>query len=188
MMKSVIVFGSRYGTAEKYAKVLSERLEIPCVDYRKWEAERYDAILYVGSLYAGNARGLAKTLKRPFVEDAKKILIITVGLADPKDQKNLERIEKNLYRQLPEKLHTKVENFHVRGKLDYPSLNLKHRTMMKFLYYALKRKPEEEQNEEMKAFIANYDRSVDFVDFDALDPAIERYSRLMEEYEQRSEK
>lgn len=34
-MKSVIIFGSQYGSAKQYAEAMSKKLNIDCFDYRK---------------------------------------------------------------------------------------------------------------------------------------------------------
>jgi len=181
-MKSVIIFGSQYGSAKQYAEVLSEKLNIDCFDYRKLKSDKkYDIIIYVGSLYAGGVLGLAKTLKGYSANTLKKILIITVGIADPNDIENAENIQNNIYKQLPRHLNKNIELFHVRGSLNYSKLNLKHKTMMKFLYHFSKKIPIEKQNEETKMFIATYNQMVDFVDFNSLECVIERYSQLMKE-------
>lgn len=105
-MKSVIIFGSQYGSAKQYAEVLSEKLNIDCFDYRKLKSDKkYDIIIYVGSLYAGGVLGLAKTLKGYSANTLKKILIITVGIADPNDIENAENIQNNIYKQLPSVLY-----------------------------------------------------------------------------------
>ena len=181
-MKSVIIFGSQYGSAKQYAEAMSKKLNIDCFDYRKMKSDKkYDVILYVGSLYAGGVLGLAKTLKRYSANDLKKILIITVGIADPNDIENVENIKDSIYKQLPRHLNNNIELFHVRGSLDYSKLNLKHKTMMKLLYHFSKKLPIEEQSEETKTFIATYNQTVDFVDFNSLECVIERYLQLIKE-------
>lgn len=111
----------------------------------------------------------------------KKILIITVGIADPNDIENVENIKNSIYKQLPRHLNNNIELFHVRGSLDYSKLNLKHKTMMKLLYHFSKKLPIEEQSEETKTFIATYNQTVDFVDFNSLECVIERYLQLIKE-------
>lgn len=44
-----IVYGSHYGTTERYAQELSRRIGIPAVDYRKMgEISSQDTIIYLG--------------------------------------------------------------------------------------------------------------------------------------------
>ena len=179
-MKSVILYGSQYGSARKYAEVLSEKLNVACFDYRKLKSvKKYDIVLYVGSLYAGGVLGLRETFKGHSVKDWKKILIITVGIADPNDIENSRKIEANTYKQLPVDFNKNIELFHVRGRLDYSKLNLKHKVMMKLLYHYSKRIPLEEQNEETRTFIATYNQKLDFIDFNSLEGIIERYSQII---------
>lgn len=179
-MKSVILYGSQYGSARKYAEALSEKLNVDCFDYRKLKsAKKYDIVLYVGSLYAGGVLSLRETFKGHSVNDWKKILIITVGIADPNDIENSRKIEANTYKQLPANFHKSIELFHVRGSLDYSKLNLKHKVMMKLLYQCSKRIPLEEQNEETRTFIETYNHKVDFIDFKSLNCIIERYSQII---------
>jgi len=52
---------------------------------------------------------------------------------------------------------------------------------MKLLYHFSKKLPIEEQSEETKTFIATYNQTVDFVDFNSLECVIERYLQLIKE-------
>ena len=46
-----------------------------------------ETIIYVGGLYAGGVRGMAKTVKKISTVKCKRFVVITVGLADPDDEK-----------------------------------------------------------------------------------------------------
>ena len=55
-MKSLIIYGSQYGTAKAYATKLSEITEIPCISYENIKAVSYThldvykrQLLYLGS-------------------------------------------------------------------------------------------------------------------------------------------
>ena len=49
-----IVYGSHYGTTERYAQELSRRVGIPAMDYRRMgEISSQDTVIYLGGLYAG---------------------------------------------------------------------------------------------------------------------------------------
>lgn len=178
-MKSVIIFGSKYGSARKYAMTLSEKLNLDVYDYSKITMdEEYDLILYVGSLYAGGVLGLKQFLKRTNGCNLKKMFIITVGISDPNNIKNIRNLENNVYKQLPKNLDKEVELFHVRGKLDYSQLSLKHKIMMKLLYHHAKKIPFEKQDEETRLFISTYNKKVDFIDLNSLEVIIDRYVKI----------
>ena len=91
-MDPVILYGSRYGNARRYAEVLGEREGIPVLPFRQAaDLNRFDTILYIGSLYAGRVTGLSKTMRRKDCA-GKRIIILTVGLADGEKEKNAVNI------------------------------------------------------------------------------------------------
>ena len=64
-MDEIIVYGSQYGSAEKYAKELAKRLEFECIRFEDMkDINAYETIIYIGSLYAGGVQGMKKTLKK----------------------------------------------------------------------------------------------------------------------------
>ena len=63
-MEHIIVYGSQYGSARRYAEKLSERINIPAVSYKKArDLSGMKTMIYLGSLYAGGVLGLTKTLR-----------------------------------------------------------------------------------------------------------------------------
>ena len=172
-MRTVIVYGSQYGTAKRYAEALAGRTESEirsCEDLK--DLDVYDNIVFIGALYAGGVLGLKKTLSGIHDLQNKKIVIATVGLADPNDRENTETIRNSLKKQLSENIFIHARIFHLRGGIDYSRLNLKHRTMMALLYGKAKGLPEEKKTAEVKAMIDTYGKRVDFVDFGSLAPII----------------
>lgn len=169
-MERIILYGSEYGTSEAYAKALSARTGIPAISYQDaGDMDHYDAVIYLGALYAGGVLGLSKTVKRIRDVSSKAIVIITVGLADPEDEENIANIRKNLERQLPQEVFSRAAVFHLRGGIDYSNLHLTHKTMMRLLYEKAKNLPEEKKNAEVRAMIATYGQRVSFVDLSRLD-------------------
>ena len=173
-MKSVIIYGSCYGTTEKYAQEMSHMTGIECVSYEKVnDIDAYDKIIYLGGLYAGGVLGLSKTLKKLTDPTGKEIVIITVGLADPTDQTNIQNIRRSMKTQVSEAVYQHAKIFHLRGGIDYGKLNFKHKTMMSLLYNKVKKMPPEKQNAETRAMIETYNQKVDFVNLDKLNEIVE---------------
>lgn len=52
----------------------------------------------------------------------KKLIIVTVGLADPTDKENTEHIKGGVKRQLPAGVYEKATVLHIRGAIDYTKL------------------------------------------------------------------
>ena len=104
---------------------------------------------------------------------AHKIIIATVGLADPEDKENIDTIRRGMKNQLPPEVFNNAMIFHLRGGIDYSKLGFKHKTMMNLLYRKAVNLPEEKKTAEVKAMIETYNRQVDFVDLHSLDPLIQ---------------
>ena len=154
-MNKIIIYGSCYGNARRYAEELSQKTGIPAVSFDKAvDLDQYQHIIYIGALYAGGVMGLAATAKK-FTAD-QRLTIATVGLADPTDPVNESNIKKSLGEQIPQEIFDKAEIFHLRGGIDYKTLGAKHKAMMWFMYKQLKKKPQAELTAEDQAVIETY--------------------------------
>ncbi len=172
-MKHIIVYGSQYGSTRRYAEKLSEQTGIPAVGYKDVpNLSDMKIIIYLGGLYAGGVLGLAKTLRNFSLQNGQKLILVTVGLADPNEPENQHNIRTSLQKQLPAGLLDQAKIFHLRGGIDYQQLSFGHRTMMKLLYQSLRRTPLEKQTAENRALIETYGKKVDFTDFGALEPIV----------------
>ena len=177
-MDQIIVYGSHYGTTRRYAQQLSERTGIPAVRFREAPGlAGMRTIVYLGGLYAGGVVGLAGTLRGLTLRSGQRLILVTVGLADPGDAANRARICASLQNQLPPELVDRAEIFHLRGGIDYSRLSLRHRVMMAVLYRSLRRLPPDRQTAEDRALLASYGTRLDFTDPAALDPIVESIRR-----------
>ena len=176
-MSNIILYGSHYGTTKQYAEELSRRTNIEVSSFKTIkDINQYDTIIYLGGLYAGGVLGMAKTLKNLNDVSHKKIILVTVGLADLTDEVNKNNIRNNIKRQLKKEVFEKAKIFHLRGGIDYSKLNFGHKTMLKLLYNSIKNLPEEKQTAEDKAMIETYNKKVNFIDFSSLDDIIHEIS------------
>ena len=149
-MKTLIIYGSQYGTTKRYAERFAEMTGFPVISYEDINALiGYERVIYFGGLYAGGVKGLKNAVKR-FSLDT-KLIIVTVGLADVCDKENISNIRNSISKQVPEDLLKSAFVFHLRGGIDYQKLSFKHKT----------------------ALIETFNSKVDFVDFDSLNPIAE---------------
>ena len=67
-MDQLIIYGSQYGTTQRYAERFSELTRLPCI---RSEAVKdlscYGRVIHFGGLYAGGVKGLRRTLREPSV-------------------------------------------------------------------------------------------------------------------------
>ena len=64
----IIIYGSQYGTARKYAEELAKRTNIEIKNYKDvTDIDQYNTVVYIGSLYAG---GMKRQLSKKLYENA----------------------------------------------------------------------------------------------------------------------
>ena len=166
---NIIIYGSKYGSAKKYAEELARRTGFELAPFQETgDINGYETIVYVGALYAGGVLGMKKALGKLKDIAAKKIIIATVGLADPTDKENVGNIRKSVKRQLSKELFESARIFHLRGAIDYSRLSLKLKMMMALLVKKVKSLPPEKQTAETRALLETYGKQVDFIDFESL--------------------
>ena len=168
-MKTVIIYGSCYGTSERYARELA----------RQTGAELHAAkdlrdligcglAVHIGGLYAGGLAGLRQTLR--LLPPDCWLMAVTVGLADPALPENVRNIRASLDRQIPPDVRERTLFYHLRGGIRYDRLSLRHRVMMGMLRQTLLRRPAASLTEEDRLLLETYGKEVDFNDLSALEP------------------
>lgn len=173
MKKQLIIYGSQYGSARRYAERLAEMTGTEAVEYKEAkDLDDYDRIVYLGSLYAGGVTGLKQTVGK--MSPRQELIVSTVGLADPTDASNVAHIRQSIKGQIPAHFYDESRLFHLRGAIDYKKLNLKYRLMMSLLAKKVAKLPEEQQNAETRAMLETYGKQVDFVDFSSLQPIVDK--------------
>ena len=174
-MNSLIIYGSQYGTTERYAKRFSEIVHFPAVTYESVnDLAQYGQIVYFGALYAGGIKGLRKIIK--ILPNGVKLMIVTVGLADVHDKENINNIRKAMAKQVPENIMKSADIFHLRGGIE----SFRHKTMMTLLYHKAKGLPEDKKTAEVNAMIETFNSKVDFVDYVSLAPVIEAFQQKLD--------
>lgn len=168
----LIVYGSRYGTAKRYAEEFARRTGGKAVPYKEARHAGEDTLVYFGGVYAGGIKGLARTAKRLNAAAVSRLIVATVGLSDPADEKNAQNLRRAVLAAVPAPLHGKLQIFHLRGGIDYAKLSGPHRFLMKLMYSFEKRTPPERRGAEAQAIVETYGKAADFTDFSALAPLI----------------
>ena len=108
-MSRVIIYKSKTGHTERYARMLSEELNIPCYSYKDAIVSKNDEVIFLSYIYASKIMGLSKILKKYNV----KVVIAVGALAYSKDYLNTLKDANNI----------KLPFFYLRGGIDYSKLN-----------------------------------------------------------------
>lgn len=170
-MKTLIIYGSQYGSTKRYAERLAEMTGMEAVDYKAAKSiNEYNKIIHLGALYAGGVLGLKKTVGK--MTDGQELIIGTVGVTDPNETEYFSEIRKSIKAKIPANLYNEEKIFHLRGAIDYSQLDIKHRFMMSMFHKMVLKMPEAQRTADAKAMLETYGQKADFVDFSALEQTI----------------
>lgn len=172
-MSICIVYASKYGATEKYAKWIQETLRADLYTSNEIKPnilQNYDIIIVGGGLYAGGINA-SSVIKKNFasIKD-KKLILFTVGLAST-DKKQI--FQPTIDKVFPKEMQNCITFFHFRGNMDYSALSFKDRTMMGMLKKILTSKPESELSADDKELLRTFGGVVDFINKESIEPLIE---------------
>jgi len=171
MRKTIVVYKSKYGSTEKYAKWVAEELNADLVEASKAKIDKllkYDIIVYGGGLYAGGINGVNSCITHNFDKlKNKKLVVFTVGLGKTEDLSAFEKIKNHNFTAPMQSVTT---FFHLRGGMDYKKLSFIHRAMMSMMKKMIEKKTEKDSEDEL--FLKTYGVSVDFTKRETIEPLV----------------
>ncbi|WP_040211131.1 flavodoxin domain-containing protein [Clostridium polynesiense] len=177
MSNIAVVYKSRYGSTETYARWIAEETQGDLLTYDEASLDKlleYDIIIYGGGLYAGGMLGF-KRIKRHYNQlKSKKIVVFSVGAS----RSTKEVVEDVKNHNFTEEMKSNIELFHLRGALNYQKMNFFDRFLMFMLKKSIERKTVEDRDEDAKALLATYGKSVDFKNSKNIHPITEFIKRL----------
>jgi len=166
-MKIAVIYKSNYGATRQYANWIAEALNADIFENKRLSninILEYDAIIYGGGLYAGGINGIDLITKNYEKLKTKKIIIFTVGLADPDIEINRRGIKAAIDKVFTSEMQSNIKIFHLRGGMDYSRLSIVHKSMMAMLKAMINKKRKDELTDEDRQILETYGKKVDFID------------------------
>lgn len=170
MSNQLVIYKSKYGATEKYAKMLAELYDFDMVkvsDFRTSMIQHYDVIVLAGAVYASGISGL-KVLQKNYSDMKDKIVAIFCVGASPYDEKAILQIKnhnlKGQYSDLP--------LFYGRGAWDEDKMSFKDRTLCKMLKKVVAKKDPAAYEPWEEALISAFGKQHDWTDECYLKPLI----------------
>ncbi|MCR4703180.1 MAG: flavodoxin domain-containing protein [Saccharofermentans sp.] len=171
-MTGIIVYKSKYGATEKYAKWLSEETGYPCVPVKEAdinEVARNDIIIVGGGVYASGITCIPFLKKNLNRLKGKKIIVYTCA-ASPYDKKFFDAlIEMNMKDDLKD-----IPVFYCRGAFDLKNMSFADRTLCRMLRKAVaKKEPKDRELWEGALMECKEDEACDWTDRSYIKPILE---------------
>ena len=169
-MSNIVVYESKYGSTEKYAKWIAEELNCKVSKLSETnldELNNYDNIIFGGWINAGKLEGFKIIKKHKEKLKDKNLLVYAVGLADGEDPQYQAFKEKNF------KEFNNIQTFYLRGARNFNILTLKDKVMVSVFKMILKRQEQEKRDENIISMMNNNSKSVDFTNKEAIQPILQ---------------
>ncbi len=158
-MKSVVIYRSKTGFAQKYAEWIAEELSADIFEGSKVTAHMltdYDVVIYGGGLYAVGINGVKLITKNIDLLKGKKVVVFATGASPSREEVIREVRDKNF----TDEQQKYIKFFYLRGGFDYTKLKPVDKILMTLLKWNLKKKKELTPDE--RGMLAAYDIPVDF--------------------------
>lgn len=171
-MKAIVVYTSKYGSTEKYARWLGEALSCSAKKLGEVSAQEladYDTIIYGGGIYAGSVAGLKKFLSKLDSPQGKRLVLFMVGITNPAEEKVYADI---VERGLSSKWRDHFTTFALRGDQLFTKMSGLHKLMMRIPKAAAEKKPVAERSIDDKRFIEEFGNDIVFASREQLGPLI----------------
>lgn len=170
-MNGIILFQSKYGATEKYARWLEEETGFPCKEVKNADINEfagYDVIILGGGIYASGIAGLGFLKKNYGNLSGKRIIVFCVG-ASPYDEEALAAVrERNLGGELSD-----IPCFYCRGAWDMNAMNAVDRGLCTLLRKAVSKKDPSEYQVWERALMAAGDDPCDWTDKKYIEPILD---------------
>ena len=159
-MKGIILFTSKYGTAEKYARWLAEETGFDCAETKKADAASlsgYDTVVFGGGIYAGRIAGLGFLKKNAAALAGKRTVIYCCGVSEHTE----ESFEQLKAMNLKDGLEG-TPCFYLRGAFDMNGLKFGDRTLCRMLIKMVSKKAPDDLDVTERAILNVKDKACDF--------------------------
>lgn len=176
MKKAVVIYQSKYGSTEKYARWISEELSCDLFkrsDFKDKMFDSYDVIIYGGALFAGGLSGISLIAKNFERIRNKSLVLFSCGLADPTSETNIKNIRQSLSKSLTAEMFDAAKVFHLRGGINYSKLGFVHKTLMSMVHNSLKKRDYDSLSAEDKQLLDTYGKIIDFTNKETIAPIIQ---------------
>ncbi|MEE0796422.1 MAG: flavodoxin domain-containing protein [Anaerovoracaceae bacterium] len=171
MEKTVVIFKTKYGATEKYARWIGEELECPVIsadDFNKRDFEKYDNIVFGGGVHAGGITGFELIRKNMRRLAGKKLIIFAVGLnvmqAETRKQLRDINFSKRKVRGLT--------CYYCPGAYDPDRVHGADAVLMKMMKKMLKDKPDSDFTPEDRALLDAVENGTDLTDRRFIEPVV----------------
>ncbi len=176
MDRTIVIYKSKYGATEKYARWIGEELDCPVVsadDFSKRDFEKYDNVIFGGGVHAGGVTGFDLIRKSMRKLSGKKVIIFAVGLnvMQPETRQQLRDIN------FSKKKVRGITCYYCPGAYDPSKVKGADAMIMKMMKKMLQDKKESDVTEDDRLLLARVTEGADLVDRKYIEPIVREFKK-----------
>lgn len=177
MSKNIaVIYKTKYGSTKKYAGWVALKLDADLYeisDMRSKHLLEYETIIFGGGVYRGKINGLNFIDQNYNKIKDKNIYIFSVGMESLSEDRK-ELLIKNNFKNIEEK---SVKFYNFKGGLDYSSLSVIDKIMMKALKSMLDKKTKSDLTEDDKIVLRGFEEKIDLTDKNSIKDLVDEVNR-----------
>ena len=178
MSKTAVIYKSKGGFSQKYAKWLADYLKCDLYDlkdFTKSDIDKYHILIFGSGVYCSKMPIANFINKNAKYFSGKKIIVFAAGLTALDNTEALDYIDnKNFTGDIADR----IAIFHLRGGIDYSKLSYIEKKVMKMISKNIKKKPVDQLNETDKIISQSYGGFIDLTQKSYIMPIIEYITEL----------
>lgn len=157
-MRSLVVYNSKTGFTQRYARWIAAKLNCEAVAEKDMTPKQWQEsgiIIYGGPLMAGKVLGWDK-IKSRITESGKQAIVYTVGATPMAAEDIIQKVQND---NLSEAEQKNIPFFYFEGGINYENMGFFSKMILKMMYQSLKNKKDKTPEEigMMKTFEASSD-------------------------------
>ncbi len=167
MAKTVVIYKSKYGSTQKYARWLSDALKadlFTAKDFDQKKLSEYDTVIFGGGLYASSINGISLITKNIKNLKGKKIIVFAVGSGA-----NDEQVRETVIKRNFDSYRNEINFYIYRGGFNFKKLNLSDKLMMLGFKQFIKKQKE---NQTIQELLDAYERPADWSRREYINPLL----------------
>lgn len=174
MERTVVIYKSKYGSTERYARWIGEDLDCPVIkaeDFSKKDFEKYDNIIFGGCVHAGGIMGFDLIKKAARHLQDKKIVVFAVGLNIMNKETRMQLREINF----DKKRVAGMTCYYCPGAYDPDVIKGIDAPIMKMMVSMLEDKSPQETTEDDRKLLEGVKNGIDMVDRQYIEPIVAEF-------------
>ena len=168
MKNILVIYSSKYGSSEQYARMIEKNIKCKTVKAESITSDMIKSactLIFIGGIYAGKIRGLDALRKKIHVFNGNNVILVAVG-ASPYDESSVKMLRKKCVNGFPEG----TAFFYARGAYNEKAMTFTDLTMCRMLRKSISKKAPDELEPWMIAMLEAGENSCSWVNESYLQP------------------